>query len=138
MSGTTCSCVRGRSFLIVASIAWSNSWQKPQLAATGAARRTKDQRMTDQRRKRPSPVPAEPPPDQEPAIDPGAADRALRSGSFDTTGYGEDYAAIETDSSPEEVEEAWQAAQEDVEEADLRLMDPADRLEPDRDRREGE
>ena len=78
------------------------------------------------------------PADEEPALDPGAADRATRSGGFDTTGYGPSHAAAETDASAEEVEEAWAAAQDDIDETDLRLMDPADRLEPGRERREGE
>lgn len=86
--------------------------------------------MTDERR------PEDP--STEPAIDPDAAERAVRSGGFDTAGYGEDYAAAETDASPEEVEEAWAEAAADVDEEDLRLMDPGDRVEPGSQPREGE
>jgi hypothetical protein len=78
------------------------------------------------------------PADEEPALDPHAADRAVRGGGFDTAGYGRSHAAAETDATPEEVAEAWSEAQEDIDETDLRLMDPADRLEPGREPREGE
>ena len=86
--------------------------------------------MTDQRRTDDAAT--------EPAIDPDAADRAVRSGGFDTGGYGEGYAATETDASPEEVQEAWAEAEATVDQEDLRLMDPSDRLEPGSGPREGE
>lgn len=89
-----------------------------------------DEREADPQDQRPA--------DEEPALDPRAADRALRGGGFDTTGYGPSHAAAETDASPEEVAEAWSEAQADIDESDLRLMDPADRLEPGREPREGE
>ncbi len=78
------------------------------------------------------------PADEEPALDPRAAERAVRGGGFDTTGYGPSYAAAETDATPEEVADAWSQAQDDIDETDLRLMDPADRLEPGREPSEGE
>ena len=77
-------------------------------------------------------------PAEEPAIDPERADQALSGRGYDTRGYSASYAADETDSTPEEVEEAWSAARADVTEEDLRLMDPSDRLEPGREPREGE
>ena len=89
--------------------------------------------MTNDRQER-----AERAPSDEPAMDPLAAREATDDDAFDTAGYGEDYAAVETDSNLHEVQSAWQEARKDIDQEDLRLMDPADRLEPDRDPREGE